>query len=53
MDIFHDNDHIPINWGNYLSNLGCYIKQVAADRCHQVIGDYKEQVDILDGDYQP
>jgi len=53
MNIASDNEHIPIDWGNYISNLGRYIKQVAADRCRRAVGDHEGRVDMMDRDYEP
>ncbi|KAG0636578.1 hypothetical protein HOY80DRAFT_909090 [Tuber brumale] len=54
IDISPDNDHhIPIDWGDYISNLGRYIKELAADRCRQTLRDREGRVSMLDGDYQP
>ena len=53
MDISRENDGIPIHWGDYITNLGCYIKQVAADRCREAISNHEGRVDKLDGDYEP
>ncbi|KAG0638991.1 hypothetical protein HOY80DRAFT_922168 [Tuber brumale] len=52
MDISVDNDHIPINWADYISTLGRYIKQVAADRCRRAIRDREAQAEVLDDDHQ-
>ena len=53
IDISRENDGIPIHWGDYITNLGRYIKQVAADRCHRAISNREGWVDTLDGDYKP
>ncbi|KAG0131597.1 hypothetical protein HOY82DRAFT_519055 [Tuber indicum] len=48
MNIASDNDHLPIDWGNYISNLERYIKQVAAERYRRAIGDCEGRVDMSD-----
>ncbi|RPA90842.1 hypothetical protein L873DRAFT_1795254 [Choiromyces venosus 120613-1] len=50
---FEDDHHVPCNWGLFLSNLGRYIKELAADRCRQTLIDREGRANILDRDYQP
>ncbi|CUS14382.1 unnamed protein product [Tuber aestivum] len=54
VDISPDNDHhIPIDWGDYISNLGLYIKELAADRCRRTLRGREGRETMLDDDYEP
>jgi len=48
-----DNHEICIEWVDYFSNLGRYIRELAVDRCHQTLKDRAGRENIRDGDYEP
>ncbi|CUS08190.1 unnamed protein product [Tuber aestivum] len=48
-----DDQPILCKWGNFLNNLGRYIRELAADRCRRALIDREGRMNILDRDYQP
>ncbi|PWW73772.1 hypothetical protein C7212DRAFT_353694 [Tuber magnatum] len=50
---FEEDHHVPFDWGLFHRKLGTYIRELAVDRCGEVLEAREGRTDILDRNYQP